>query len=473
MKKIFLFTLSLLATPAFAATSPDGSIQAAVQAAIEASASTLILPQAIMWLGAFMGLQFFITNFGLLKSGADIEAVYGRLIGSVAWFSICVYILQNAPDLIDTVGTGILQKFMPDWISPGYILAAIAGIIGTLLGTIGLTGIMALGNGAPMISLVAIIVLLVVIAVALGLAMKIFMLKLELGLIVMLSPLSFAFLGLDALKDQGIAPFKALISLVYRAILLGVICVAFKEVSTTAEAALKAIEWGVLPTKWIDGAQIMIASIFAYPMLGYLVWKSDSIASSLASGSTNMGTADVASAVAAGVAAGGLANAAAGAIGATKPIESMSNFLRGLGSGGSTSIGNAGSMGSGGGSDRSAENNFNPISSSSASLGDAPVPPEPPPSPFETGSKGQPLPPTPKSSSTGGDLASTLSPEKNIPAADGSGKIAGIGSGTGAPAPAQEESPWSKLGKAFGNVGQHLQNEKAATHISINTHRSD
>lgn len=346
MKKYLILLLMLLASPAFAVTSPDGSIQAAVQAAMEASAKTLILPQAMMWLGSFMGLQFFITNFGLLKSGADLDAVFAKLVGSIAWFGVCFYILQNGPEFIDSVGTGILQKFMPAWISPGYIIAAISGVVIALLTTIGLTGLTVLGTGSPMIAIVVIVVLLVVIAVALGLAMKIFMLKLELGLVVMLSPLSFAFLGLSALKDQGIAPFKALISLAYRAILLGVICAAFKEVSTTTEAALDAIKWGEDPLAWVEKTQIMISSVFAYPMLGYLVYKSDSIAASLASGSTNMGTADVAGAVAAGVAAGSVAGGLAGAVGAGNPAQSMAKFMQGL-LGGGGSIKDASSRGAG------------------------------------------------------------------------------------------------------------------------------
>jgi type IV secretion system protein TrbL len=442
-----------------------------------------------MWLGSFMGLQFFITNFGLLKSGADIEAIIGKLIGSLMWFGICIYLLNNGADFIDSVGTGVMQKFMPDWVSPGYILAAIGGVVGLLLSTIGLTGLTVLGTGSPIIAIVVIIVLLVVVGVSLGLAMKIFMLKLELGLIVMLAPLSFAFLGLNALKDQGIAPFKALISLVYRAVLLGVICVAFKEVSMTTEAALNAINWGEDWTAYVSKAEIMLASVFAYPMLGYLVFKSDSIAASLASGSTNMGTADVAGAVAAGVAAGSVAGAAASAIGAN-PAQSMSNFLQSISSGSGTSVSNAGGVGSGGGAGSSGSG-----PNALASLGPAPKPSPTPASPYATGSKGQPLPPqtdssassdggegtTPIESPTPSGTGKSATPD-NSSVASGSGKNAEIGGGGGDMSALTKtlESINSHLApKTPGiadrvkDVSHHIGQEKAATQVSINTHHSD
>jgi len=66
-----------------------------------------------------------------------------------------------------------------------------------------------------------------------------------------------------------------------------------------------------------------------YLLPAYLTFKSDSIAASLASGTTSMGTADVASAAAAGAAMGAAVvsggSAAAGA--ASSAPQPMSNFL--------------------------------------------------------------------------------------------------------------------------------------------------
>lgn len=468
MKKYLIIVLAVMfVAPAFALTSPDGSIQAAVQAAMEASAKSLLLPQAMMWLGSFMLIQMLITNIGLLKSGAEIEAMFGKLIGSLMWFGVCIYLLQNGPNFIDSVGTGILHKFMPDWISPGYILTAIGGVVLALLSTVGLTGIMVLGSGSPMLSLVVIVILFTVVAVALGLAMKIFMLKLELGLIVMLSPLSFAFLGINALKDQGIAPFKALISLIYRAILLGVICAAFKEVSTTTEAALASIDWGLDALAWIDKAQIMITSVFAYPMLGYLVYKSDAIASSLASGSTNMGTADVASAAATGAAIGATMAAGAGAVGATpsKIAESMSSVM-GRMRGGGGSVSNASSMGTGGATSAlpmSPSHSYGPASGETVEM---PGPPA-----FKTNRAGAPMNPDPKA-----NVAGPANPVGGGAAPNsGSGSSAGIGGQNAEQAEQNASKPKQKtfMEHLSGLNNQHIGQEKASTHVSINTHHSD
>ena len=34
---------------------------------------------------------------------SDIEAIYGKLVGSLMWFGVCFYILQNGPQFIDGV----------------------------------------------------------------------------------------------------------------------------------------------------------------------------------------------------------------------------------------------------------------------------------------------------------------------------------------------------------------------------------
>lgn len=338
--------LSLLSIPASAATA-DGSIVGAVQAALEAAAKSQILPQAILWLGSFMGLQMLLTNIGLLKSGADIETIFAKLLGSILWFTFVVYVMNNGADFIDSVGTSVINKFMPTWLSPGYILAIVTTIAGALITGIGLSGIMVLGSGSPMLALVLTVIMFVIVGVGLYVSIKIFMLKLELGLILVLAPLSFSLLGLNALKDQGIAPFKALLSLVYRIILFGIVCTAFKEVGTVTSSALDAIDWGNIGG-WVDAIKVVFSAMFAFPMLGYLVYKSDSIAASLAGGTTNMGPGDVASAAAAGAAAGAMvASGGAAAMGAaTKPAQLMSDVMSQMRGGGSVS--NASSQGMGG-----------------------------------------------------------------------------------------------------------------------------
>src|ERR1700687_4412669 len=100
MKKIALLAsmliLSMVSISAGAAPA-DVSIVNTVTAAISNVANASILPLAILWLGSFVALQFVITNFGLLKSGADIQEIFAKLIGSLAWAGICIYLVNNGP----------------------------------------------------------------------------------------------------------------------------------------------------------------------------------------------------------------------------------------------------------------------------------------------------------------------------------------------------------------------------------------
>lgn len=59
---------------------------------------------------------------------------------------------------------------------------------------------------------------------------------------------------------------------------------------------------------------------------------------------------------------------------------------------------------------------------------------------------------------------------------DAGGRDATIGSNSNspvAPAPAQQETHLQKALRHAGDFGRHVSNEKAATHVSINTHHSD
>lgn len=477
--------LSLLSIPA-SATTPDGSIVNAVQAALEAAAKSQILPMAITWLGALMAIQMVVTNLGVLKSGGDLETVFAKFLGSILWFTFCVYVMNNGAGFIDSIGTSIINEFMPSWLSPGYILAILTTVTGGLIAGIGFSGIMVLGSGNPMIALILTVIMFVIVGVGLYVSIKIFMLKLELGLILILAPLSFSFLGLNALKDQGIAPFKALISLVYRIILFGLVCTAFKEVGTVTTTALQGIDWKN-PADWVGATKLLFSAMFAFPMLGYLVYKSDSIASSLAGGSTNMGPGDVASAAAAGAAAGAaVATGGAGAMGAaTKIPESMASFMSKIGGGGG-SVSNASSMGAGGFSSPA------PMPSTpSASLSTGPGASDK--SDFSSQASPQPdlasqnISPhkvaAMKAEETA--IASGASPQAVKAASNaaymnslnGSGASANISGPASSSSP--EKSPTQQGGnkksllEQLSNANHHISQEKAATHVSINTMNSD
>lgn len=491
-RKLVLGFFFALAFPLAYADTADVSIVNTVTASI-AAASGQILPQALIWLGSFMALQFVITNFGLLKSGADIDAVFGKLIGSLAWFGFCVYLINNGPDFIDSVGNGILNKFAPNIPGPGAIISATLALCSSLLIAIAALGTSVLGVGNSSLAMVLVYVLFVVFSIGMYMAIKVFMLTLELGLVVMLSPLSFSFLGLNALKDQGIAPLKSLISLVYRIILLGIIYAAFSEVIGVAGKQLNDIDWAN-PFKYASAMNIIFSMLCAFPMLAYLVYKSDSIAASLAGGSSNMGTADIASAAAVGAAAGAAIGSGSGfaTSAASKIPESMSSFMKGLAGGGSVS--NASTRGAG-----------------AAPVGTAPMPPATSSSAFPTRKDGSPLQSagvspaesapakaddaTPSSQGSAGagsgssPTATSAASPGNTPdsatplSSTGSGANAGIG-GTGSKLESdigrlvqnmgnQGGARKPSLSERLSNVNNQVAQEKAGTHVSISTHNTD
>lgn len=299
--------------------------------------------QAISWLGIFATLQFFITNYNLLKSDGDIQSMVAKLFGAVAWVGICLYLINNAPSFIMAVGDQMMNLL-------GVNLPIVSVVIGSVVGVAGAMVVVALGVGAVSNTggFILAVVALFILGAGLFLAFKIFMLQLEVGLIALLSPLSFSFLGLSTLKDQGIAPFKALLSLTYRILLMTVILSAFTEVGNVVKETIKAVGPDDFLGHIGTTANAILSAIGAYILLVYLTFKSDAIAASLASGSTSMGTGDVAQAAAAGAAVGAavMSGAAAGVGAASKIPQSMSAFMDGMMGGGS--ISNASPMGGGG-----------------------------------------------------------------------------------------------------------------------------
>jgi type IV secretion system protein TrbL len=346
MRFIIFVILCLTSQLIFAADpTPDISIVNTVQEAIKL-ASTSIMPQALMWLGSLMGLQFVITNYSVIKADGDLATLFAKLLGTLLWFMFCFYVIQNGPDFIDSVGNGVLSKFAPNLPSPGSIITATLSICSSILIGIVATGTSIAGIGNSSIAMTLVYICFFIFAIGSFMAIKLIMLQLELGLIVMMSPLSFAFLGLNALKDQGVAPFKSLISLIYRIILLGVVFTAFSKVIDVTGAQLDQYNWAN-PFDWPSKIQLIFSMLFAFPVCAFLVWKSDAIAASLSSGSTNMGTGDVASAAAAGAALGAAAGAGGASVGdvAAKSGQSMSEVMKKLNAG---SVSNDSPTGAGG-----------------------------------------------------------------------------------------------------------------------------
>jgi type IV secretion system protein TrbL len=507
--------LSYAAAPAVGADSVLDLLQSAMNPAVKK-----LTAQAITWLAAFSTLQFVITNYGLLKTAdGDIQSLIAKTAFNLAWIGICLYIINNGPQFITAVGHqmfGLVGLEMP---SPSGIMANTMGIVASLAGAavvVGGVGFL----GSTTAGLLLVYCLLLILAVGMFFAFKIFMLQLELALVVMLSPLSFSFLGMSALREQGIAPFKALISLAYRIILLTVILSAFSAVNGAVADAVTTVTSSFTIERITSGigdaAKVLLSAVGAYMMLAYLVYKSDAIAASLSSGSTSMGTADLASAAAAGAAAGAAiatgGAAGAGAIG--QAPQSMSNFIQGLSGGGSVS--NASGSGTGG-TDSAMLSSPNPPSmsvpsSSTGSSGfdgstrglspeasaqiapvnrgygatnlETPQPASPPSGRIDTTGNISAA----KAARDSGPSSPPQSSEPPAPATPSSGGESKNNAGIGGSLPnnlektldkladhmANQSEPRQKtLGERLSDVNQHVAQEGAGTHVSINTHSQE
>lgn len=475
MKKLMALLLGLMPLVAFGAPTADPMSAISIVMAAMAPAAGILKTHAVTWLGGFVLIQFVITNFALLKSGADLDGMVAKLIGSLAWFGFCYFLLENGPSFIKGVGGmffGLFGAGLPD---PGVIIlttTVISSILAGLAISVGLVD----GTGGQLI----LYFLLFVFGTGMFFAIKIFMIQLELGLIVMLSPLSFSLLGLNALKDQGIAPLKSLISLAYRIILMGVILTAFTEVSDVLIELLKGMSAADMVTKGIGTViSTALGGVGAYAILGYLLYKSDSIAASLAGGSTNMGTADVASSVASGVAAGMAVGASSTALSnaASKSGNSMADSLKAMRN--EMGVMNAGGTGSGSASQDNASFGLNSLG------GDAPKSSSKEPNISEKDLRTMAQDKGVSAVSTTPDSATKSSTSTSSQKAQSGNAIAGgIESGNSSELGKQLGQLVDQMSKQQGsskpgardrlsNLNDHISKEQAATHVSVNTHNTD
>ncbi|MET3109108.1 type IV secretion system protein TrbL [Oxalobacteraceae bacterium GrIS 1.18] len=348
MKSKLLFSLLLIlvstsvlaqqAAPVVTTSTGDLSIVGTVTAALSKNAG-LLLTQATSWFFAFLSLQFVWTNIGLLRNGTDMEAIFGKLIGSLLWGGICIFMINKAPNWIDSVGTQTFNTYASSVPSVGGLITSTLAVFGSLS-----IVAMAAGKISEVLGNIIMYMSFGLLIIGVYFAFKVFMIKLELALIVLLSPLSFAFLGMNALKEQGIAPFKSLIAYIYKVIIFGMVFAAFGQV----EQVLMTTINGIGPQSLIGSAATYIEAIgvgiASYILLGILLFKSDSIAQMLAGGHVSLGTSDVAGAAAAGAAVGAAAASGASLMG-TAPGSTMRDFLAKNNSG---SVSNASSVGTGG-----------------------------------------------------------------------------------------------------------------------------
>nr|WP_311528559.1 hypothetical protein [uncultured Ralstonia sp.] len=447
--------LLLISGAALAQAQPgiDG-VQDAVTQALKASAVNQIEPKVRGWLGGFLILQYVLTNGRMLLQGGDLEKAFAKLFLAISWAGVCLTAVTYGPEFIDSVGNDLLGHFLSSVPSASAVLAAVVPLATTILAAAG-----AISGFNTALASILVGVFWVVAGGGVYLAFKVFMYSLELAMIVALSPLSFVLLGLDSFKEQGFAPLKSLISLVYRAVLFGCIFGAFKFVTNYAVDAFNAINWMDV-TSVGTNAKTAVSCLLSYPVLLFLAFKSDSIAATLAGGSSSLGTGDVGQAIAAGAAAGAAASAAGSATtgAAVTAPKSMASFMSKLLGG--SSVSNASAMGSGGG-DPPSFNAPKPALSAGASAGgsagggaSAPQPPSRPQS-------GPASSPSVSGNVASGRYGADLSGDApNAPSAANDAAIEGAG---GSAAATTGQAPASSQGNAAGAATEEAGSSTAAT----------
>ncbi len=308
------------------------------------SATAHLTAQALKWCGIFATLQFVVSNIKIIRESGDLPQVVAKLTGSIMWVGIVIYLINNGPTFIRNVGNqlqGLTGVTLP---TPGSILETTfsLGGVGALLAA-------STGPLAPVAGDILWDVDMLLMGIGIYFACKLFMMQLEVALIAMMAPLSFSFLGLNAFRDQGFAPFKSLVALSFRIVLVGVIIQAYQGIFSDLQTAWSGLTWNQVLLNGVGSTiETTLTDLGAVIVLAFVMFKSDSIASALASGSSSLGPGDVMQAAAAGAALGAAAHVTGSAVKATKPARNMSEFMKGLMGGGQSTISNASPIGGGG-----------------------------------------------------------------------------------------------------------------------------
>ena len=263
-----------------------------------------------------------------------MPAVLGKLSAGLAWGGISLYIFVNGAEFITGVSNFLLTKASGltggTPFDPSYPVDLGINMASELLGALDKSQsfLDKLNPFPAMMMGLASIGILVVCAI---IGYKIFMIYIETKIVIALSPLSFALLGLDTFREQGFAPLKYLISLAYRVLILAAILAAMTSVSKVIVASFKTLPAVTDPSVWPP----IFAAVIAMGMLGAFAHRSDSIAAMLSSGTSNMspgnngGQSSAASIAKSGV-LGGVAGIAAGIAGAAAGGKTMSEVMKSM-----------------------------------------------------------------------------------------------------------------------------------------------
>lgn len=488
MKKILLF-LALLMCSTFATAeipadwqSPVDLVGGAMDEALKQISNTLE-KAVISLIFALALLQAVFTGVKQLAAGeADRSILNFGMI--VTWVGIALWLLSTATspskpgisNLSDILYW--MQNFAFSIISKmtggtefsaskileiglqayGYITLSVAKTTATNLAN-ALATIMLPGVGFVTALMVFFISAVIMVSCA-YIAIKVFITKIEFAILVAVAPLSVAMIPFAPTREQGWAPFKGALSLIYRILILGGTVSAIGLVAKYLGDYIDAQAYGLSADIWTP----LLSGAFAFALLAFVAHKSDSIASAMASGASAMSSGDLAGSVAAGVTAGLAGAAAVGAATAAAAggtgAKSMASVMKGMNDASPTMKGVQAvksSLGLGGG-------------------GGVEKPPQKPP---QTDYSKMPPPPS------GGDKTPSPipAPEQTptpspAPAGDtgGSGTTAGIGGGEDAAQTPQQEKMMAAIGKLMNqgsNLNQKVERDTASTSVSINSQNLD
>lgn len=389
-------------------------------------------------------LQWLLSYWKDIFSGAEFPAMFSKMVGMMMWAGASIWMIDNI-DLMNALYkqylalageiSGLQGGFSPlSIIQKGQqvVSATHAALANKAGGSWFAIGQNLLATGSLIVTDV------VILGAFFILALSLFMVSVEFSMILAVTPLSLALIPLSALRDQGIAPIKGLLSVGLRVLILGVVMAVAQSLSNTLIASIQA--------NGIQGAEdgSILSRMFEYlaGVLGCAVMSiySGKIAAAIASGSASFSGADLVSGGSAIKDAGSAVKASGQ--GLVESVKSGASKLSGAAGGLRNNL--AGGGGGGG------------VPGGGLNVSQAGVPGKD----SGLGDFGKPIQPRPAFGSTGdgpaAGKASTASIGGHSPASSNASNDQG-----------QSGSAWSQLGKSTASLNEALQRDQAGVSVNV------
>lgn len=318
-----LIAAGMLCLPllAFAYETPADLVGKALQASTVAISNNL-QSLALRLLFAFLVLQWAIDGIGMLGNEITIERVIGKFGMAVLWGAFCLWLLDGAGN-----GQTNLGHFMQSTVD--YFIGKAGEWVGTNGGSFDSVDILNIGLVAygkivwavgkatatnvvnavvavalPQTTFIIALVVFAVICVIVGscayIALKVFLVKIQVGIWIAVSPIAVAMLGLRGLRDMGFSPLKALLGLVFRIIVLAAIVSTLQIMAENFSNHIDSLSWGLAA----DIITPLIAAAFGFFLIAFITHQADEIAAAMSAGTLTMNSGNLASSIATGVSAG-------------------------------------------------------------------------------------------------------------------------------------------------------------------------